>query len=127
MGLRTDLHNRLCLLLASLGSNYWGVTQPLPGKTLAETVLIEASKHVYYQPPENIKMLYPCILYEKDRHDVRHADDNRYIDWPKYTATVIDRNPEGRIPDKLLTLQYCSFDRRFINDNLYHDVFTIYY
>lgn len=127
MGQRTELHSRLCLLLASLGATYWGISKAAPGKTIAETVLEKASKHVYYQPPENFKMEYPCILYEKDRPDVRHANDGRYINWPKYTATVIDRDPDGRIPDKLLTLPYCSFDRRFINDNLYHDVFTIYY
>lgn len=127
MGQRTELHSRLCLLLASLGAAYWGISKAAPGKTIAETVLEEASRHVYYQPPENIKMQYPCVLYELDRADIRHADNARYIKWPRYTVTAIDRDPDGRIPDKLLTLSYCSFDRRFINDNLYHDVFTIYY
>ena len=123
---RTKLHDELCMLLASLGARYWHVTEPAPGKTIAETIYDIASERVYYQPPENVKIKYPCIVYEKGRLDPRHADNSRYMTWQVYTITAIDRDPDGRFPEKLLTLKYCSFDRRFVSDNLYHDVFTIY-
>ena len=42
-------------------------------QTLLEDLL--ESTNVYYQPPENLKMEYPCIRYYKD--DIRgdYADD----------------------------------------------------
>lgn len=127
MAQRTDFHRELCTLLASLGANYWGVTTPLPGKTISETVYITASEHAYYQPPENIKMKYPCVVYEKRKPSEYHADNRRYVSWPSFTITAISRDPDDRISEKLLTLPYCAFDRRFVSDNLYHDVYTIYY
>jgi hypothetical protein len=82
--------------------------------------------HVYYQPPSFL--CYPCILYERNNYDVAHADDIIYKKMVRYTITVIGYFADNeKIVDKLLELQYCHYDRRFISDNLYHDVFTLYF
>lgn len=84
--------------------------------------------NVYYQPPENLKMKYPCIRYEKEDIDTDYADDRVYSMKDQYTITIIGLDPDTDVPRIILdTFQYCNFDRRYISDNLYHDVLTIYY
>lgn len=83
--------------------------------------------HVYFQPPSNIKMEYPCILYSRDRIENKHGNNHVYIQNHRFQVTVIDKDPDSEITNKLSKFDKCEFDRRFITDNLYHDVFTLYY
>lgn len=85
------------------------------------------AKHCYYQPPENLKMEYPAIVYSKSRIDVVRANNSAYKKSIKYELIVIDRRPDNRVISKLLELPYCSYDRPYKSDNLYHDVLTLYY
>ena len=85
------------------------------------------SKNVYYQPPESLKMEYPAIRYSKNRIDKKSADDKAYLISISYEIIVIDRRPDNTVIDKLLQLPMCSYDRNYKSDNLYHDVFTLYY
>lgn len=83
--------------------------------------------HCYFSPPTSINMKYPCIKYELDRIDSKFADNLPYATAKKYTATVIDPNPDSEIPEKMLEIPYCRFDRMYIVDGLNHFVFTIFY
>lgn len=85
------------------------------------------SRNVYFQPPETLKLSYPCIIYELDKDLVNYASDSIHKRKKRYSVTVIDRNPDSRIPDKIRMYPYCSFDRTFTSDNLNHFVFTIFY
>lgn len=89
---------------------------------------ILGSKNVYFQPPENLKMKYPCITYERYVGYEPRANNKTYLNVPGYLVTIIDRDPENKIGAKLdKSIQYCRWSRRFINDNLNHDVYIIYY
>jgi len=88
---------------------------------------ILGSSAVYFQPPETIKIKYPCIIYERSYNDVRFADNNPYSTKHRYTLTVIDKNPDSELPDKIAALPMCRSNRMFTNDNLNHYVFDIYY
>lgn len=90
-------------------------------------VSILASDAVYFQPPATFKMSYPCITYFLDTISTTYADSIKYKNKTRYTLTVIDRNPESLIPNGLMNLDYCGFDRHFVTDNLHHYVFTLYY
>lgn len=85
------------------------------------------SDNVYFQPPESLKLKYPCIIYSLSDDIVSHANDEKYLRRKRYNVMVIDKNPDSLIPDKIDTLQYCSFDRFYISDNLNHFVFNLYY
>ena len=37
------------------------------------------SRHVYFQPPESVKMRYPAIVYNLDYIENKHADDGVYL------------------------------------------------
>lgn len=85
------------------------------------------TKHVYYQPPESLKMEYPAIIYSKSRIETKKADNSTYLKNIRYNITVIDKRPDNPVIDKLMTLPYCSYDRQYKSDGLNHDVLTLYY
>lgn len=85
------------------------------------------SRNVYFQPPETVKMKYPCIVYGLENSRSVYADDDLYMINKSYSVTIIDSDPDSLIPDKLQLLPYCRYSRHFSNDNLNHYVFTIYY
>lgn len=86
-----------------------------------------AGPNVYYQMPSNIKMKYPAVKYERGRIDNNHADNIVYSQNTSYTITVISKNPDEPIVEKISKIPTCEYDRDYIIDNLYHTVFKIYY
>ena len=88
---------------------------------------ILGSRNVYFQPPESLKMKYPCIVYERSGIDEIFADNSEYRNLKRYTITYIDEDPDSETPDKLQAVRYCYFDTHFKADNLNHDVFTLYF
>jgi len=84
------------------------------------------SNRVYFQPPARLE--YPCVIYQLEDFDVDYGDDKVYRMKKQYTITLIGRNPDtDEFVKNMFSLPYCSFNRRFINDNLYHDVFNLYW
>lgn len=88
---------------------------------------ILGSNNVYYQPPENLKLSFPCIIYELSGKKTVFADDSKYNKMRRYTVTVVDKNPDSEIGEKLEELRFCKFDRKYVNDNIYHEVYDLYY
>lgn len=88
---------------------------------------ILGSDFVYFQPPESVKMIYPCIVYALDLMDMKYADDRPYLNAKRYCVTVIDKDPDSVLPDRMLILPYCSFSRAYTVDNLNHWVFYLYF
>ena len=101
MGLRLDLHNTLKTLLGS--------------------------SNVYFQPPSNLKMEYPCIVYRRNSDDTRFSNNKLYGRKIRYQVTYVDRNPDSNISQKLSELPLSSFDRFYVSDNLNHDVYNIFF
>ncbi len=99
-------------------------------KRLQLQALLEAllgSRNVYFQPPTNLQMQFPCLVYKRDFAETEFADNKPYRYTKRYQVMVIDRNPDSEIPDKLAALPMCSFDRFYTADNLNHDAFNIFF
>ena len=95
-------------------------------QTKLETLL--GSRNVYFQPPETVKLAYPAIIYNLSDINVQYADNTAYAAQKRYTVTFIHKNPDMDYFTEMMTVfPWCSFDRRFVNDNLYHDVYTLYF
>lgn len=92
-----------------------------------ELVEMLGSKNVYYQPPETIKMEYPAIVYTRSNFRNVHADDSIFFSYKQYEIIVISKKPDDSVIDKLINYQFCSHNRQYKSDNLYHDIFTLYY
>lgn len=82
---------------------------------------------VYFQPPANVAMQYPCIVYRRDYADTKFAGNVPYHYTKRYMVTVIDVDPDSEIPDKVAALPMCTFNRAYTADNLNHDVFNLYF
>lgn len=93
----------------------------------ADLQALLGSSNVYFQPPESVKMQYPCIVYQRDNASTIFADDHPYRHTQRYQVTVIDRNPDSEIPDKVAKLPMTTYNRFFAVDGLNHDVFVMYY
>lgn len=92
---------------------------------LLEDIL--GSTHVYFQPPTNVQMIYPCIVYRKSDFDSKYAGNSLYQGTPRYQVTVIDRDPDSTVPRKIAELPMCNYNRFFTADGLNHDVFNLYF
>ena len=84
-------------------------------------------KHVYYQPPESLKLQYPAIVYSKSNINKRSANNEGYYSLTRYEIIVVDRKPDNQVIEKILRLPYCSYDRWYASDNLNHDILILYY
>ncbi len=94
-------------------------------QTLLEGLL--GSRNVYFQQPSNVSMKYPCIIYSWSKTGSKYADDFAYNQRKAYTVTVVDRNPDSEIPDRIGALSLSSFDRHYVADNLHHFAYTLYF
>lgn len=90
-------------------------------------VLQEICPNVYFQGPNASQMVYPAIVYERDRADTKHADDRPYSLTKQYSVTLITENPDDAIFEALSALRMCAHERHFAVDSLNHDVFSIYF
>ena len=88
---------------------------------------IVGEDNLYFQPPENTRLRYPCLIYSLDDRDVEYADDMGYVMNKRYSLQYITKDPDDPVSDELALLPMCRFDRRFVADKLYHDNYSIYY
>lgn len=88
---------------------------------------ILGTDHVYFQPPPTVSMVYPCIVYRRDFESVKFADGKPYSRRTRYQVTVIDRDPDNDIRNKVAELPLCEFDRFYTTENLNHDVFKLFF
>lgn len=93
-----------------------------------ELINILGTKNVYFQPPETIKLKYPCIIYNLDNYATRFADDETYLGKRNYQILYITKNPDDEMIEKLISsFQLIRFSRSFTSDNLNHYSYTLYY
>lgn len=84
---------------------------------------------VYIDPPENTHIVYPCFVVQRENASVIHAGNGPYTINVKYQVTYMTedgREAEARCLDMLYKYQYCAHERSFVNDQIHHEVFTIY-
>ena len=81
--------------------------------------------HIYFEPPENTKILYPAVIYELSSMPTKYADNRPYNVKHSYSVTLITDNPDNEYIDTFANLMH--FDRVFVSDNMYHYVYSIYY
>ena len=125
MGRRIDMHNALCDKLREIAPGKWD-TFNFETDNVNDLVDAFATRRVYYQPSASVHLEYPCVIYKLEDMPIVHAN-NRPYHWDHvYQITVIDRDPESEIREKIAELPTCRFVRPYVADNLYHFVFRAY-
>lgn len=87
---------------------------------------VDGPAAIYYQPPKSIQMKYPCIVYKRDDVPTKFADNITYFSKQKFLITIIDKNPDSKIPDALSKLlPNVKYVREYPASNLHHFVYSI--
>lgn len=92
-----------------------------------QAVLLEICENVYFQPPPDVQMQYPCIVYKRDDEDTKFADGLPYKRMRRYEIKCIDRDPDSGIHEEVAKLPRCVFDRNYAVDKLNHDVYKLFF
>ena len=95
-------------------------------QTLLKSFL-PTNKNAWFQPPASVELTYPTIIYEHDYNTVVHANNNPYNVKKRYQVTVIDKDPDSLIVDRVQALPMCSMVRKFNANNLNHTIFDLYF
>ena len=90
-------------------------------------LLTEIVPNVYFQPPNGLKMQYPCIRYRYSDEDVKRADNVLYSFTARYQLTIIDSDPDSLLPAKVRDLPMSRFSRFYAAENLNHYVYDLYF
>lgn len=89
---------------------------------------VDGVKKAYFQPPSEAQLVYPCIIYELSDLNATYADNKRFFTFPRYTLTLIDKNPESPIQEEILNLGngcYVQFDRFFTINGMNHWTYSL--
>ena len=97
-------------------------------RTALQAMLRTLAPKAWYKRPSDNKMSYPCFLYRPSRPQVGHADNRAYMYTPCYNVIYISQEPNDSIVRQMIeTFEYCSADRDYEEDGLYHYSFTLYW
>lgn len=89
--------------------------------------LLGRKDRVYYQPPSNVSLVYPCIVYSLDRIHTEFGNNMHYYNSHQYTVTYITKKADDLFYEKLAAVPQLTMEQKFISDNLYHYVFKTNY
>lgn len=90
--------------------------------------LIQFSSNVYFQPPSDIRMVYPCIVYNLKSMDINHANDKIYKYKKEYTVTIMSKDPEDLTAENvILHFPYARPGDKFMVEGIYQTPVTLYY
>ena len=84
--------------------------------------------NVYFQPPENVKLKFPCIVYKFTKFETEHADDNPYAIKKKYNILYITKDPDDNKPEEIAwAFSTISHINTYVSDTLYHHSYDLYF
>lgn len=102
------------------------MTDPKRMKLKEQLEELLGTEHVYFQPPENLKMSYPCFVYERRTGDNANANDSVYRFTQTYDLTYISKNPDDGMVEKVMRkFPGVRYDRHFTYGNIHHDTFYL--
>ena len=88
---------------------------------------LEDGLNVYFQPPTDVLMNYPAIVYNRNYQQAEFADNNPYSRKIRYQITVIDRDPDSPIPDMVAELPMTTYVRHYTTEGLNHDIYYTFF
>lgn len=92
-----------------------------------QELLKEYCDTVYFQPPSSIRINYPCIVYNRSTDYINRANNSLYMKEKMYRVTVMDKNPDSDIADRLQELPWAVIISRDVIDNIYQTTLNLYF
>lgn len=92
---------------------------------LLEGVL--GNSNVYFQPPTNIKLKYPCMVYKFVTPKVDRAGNMPYIVTGHWEVHHMYKDPDNSLVEKMLFASpFVAHDNNIVSEGVYNDYYTIY-
>ena len=93
-----------------------------------QTALETFCPNVYFQPPSNITLKYPCIVYNKTGKDKKFSNNGLYLTKQEYQLMLIERNPDSTVADDIEAFfPFCGIQQYYTADNLNHTTLNLFY
>lgn len=90
--------------------------------------LLRFLPQVYFQPPENMVMEYPCIVYNKTDKKREFGNNSLYLSRQEYQIMLIEYDPDSPIADNMESyFTHCTITQYYVVDNLNHTTLNLYY
>ena len=85
---------------------------------------------IYYRPPGNIILNYPCIVYEKKAYEPSFGNSTPYVVGMRFQVSLLSKLPGYTSVRDILSLNgqgaIVADSDSYENDDIVHDVFTVY-
>lgn len=94
-------------------------------RTQLHDLLLGFGVPVYYDPPESVKLRFPCIIYTHQGITTTYADNLPYTQFSVYQVMSVSRSADDPLVAELSRTPGFSFDRHYVSDNLHHNVFDV--
>jgi len=86
------------------------------------------TNNCYFQPPESIRMSYPCYRYKREPPENFRADNIKYAGVHKYGLWYITYDPDDPLIEETEDhFAMCKLVRVYTADNLNHNYYELYY
>lgn len=83
---------------------------------------------VYFQPPSNIKLSYPCIVYSKSRDNASYASNDIYYEKDVYSITLMEKDPDSTKAKEILRyFRHIAIQTYLTKDSLHQTTLILYY
>ena len=90
--------------------------------------LLKLIPNAYFQPPSNIQLIYPCIVYHKNSKDIMNANNGKYLSTQEYRLTLIEKKADSPLADAIEnSFNHCSITGYYVMDGLNHTTLNLYY
>jgi hypothetical protein len=90
--------------------------------------LLQFIPNAYFQPPSNVMMKYPCIVYNKTNRTRQFSGNQLYMVKQGYQLMVITKDPDSLIAEQMEQhFQSCVISQNYTVDNLHHTTLNLYY
>ena len=90
--------------------------------------LLKFCPNVYFQPPENVRMKYPCIVYSRSTDFTTHSNDKLYLATRRYDLTLIGFKVTDETCDEIRAyFPMCEITQHYVADNLNHTKIKVYF
>lgn len=81
----------------------------------------------YFQPPETLKLTYPCVVYAFERFDTRRANNLNYIINERYKISFLHKDADnGTVKQVMRKFEKIAHVQHYITNGVYNDVYFIY-
>lgn len=84
---------------------------------------------VYFQPPANVHLEYPCWVIERIDAFQPKANNKTYLFRPSYRCLYMNQDEPDPEILAMIPRRYsnCHYQNHYVVDNIHHDAFVIYY